>query len=101
MWRFLNLGYLVRYLVYYIVKERQRREDREMKTFEKNASYQAKNYRTGETFTVTCTGWGLGKATFKDNNGNSYEGWVSDNATNYDRVAHCTRQRVTVTTRAA
>lgn len=72
-----------------------------MKTFEKNASYQAKNYRTGETFTVTCTGWGFGKATFEDNNGNKYNGWVSDNATNYDRVAHCTKQRVTVTTRAA
>lgn len=77
---------------------RDKREDRTMKTFKANANYVAKNYRTGKTFTVKCVSNKVNRVTFIDNNGNKYDGYVSDCATNYDMIAHCTKQRVTVNT---
>ena len=67
-------------------------------TFKKNHTYTARNYRTHETFNVTCTRRNGNGTYFMDANGHEFKTYTYDSAVNYNLYARNNREHIIVKT---
>ena len=65
-------------------------------TFKKNNTYTARNYRTRETFKVTCTRHNGNGTYFADANGHEFKTYTYSSAMSYDLFARNNREHIIV-----
>ena len=65
-------------------------------TFKKNHTYTARNFRTHETFDVTCTRRDGSGTYFMDANGHEFKTYTYDSAMSYDLFARNNREHIII-----